>query len=241
VAGVNVPTIVCRPDSDGVAEAAAEMVAAAVLDIVADRGRCRLAVSGGSTPRRLYRLLAKRRETIPWKQVEMFWGDERLVLPNDDASNYRMVRYALLDHVNIGEIYRMETELGGDAAARRYSDRLGDDGIDIALLGMGSDGHTASLFPHTPGLDNPTERVITTRSPVAPHERVSMTIGTLNSARLVLLLVTGEAKAERLGQAYEEMTTGKPVLPISMIQPAGPLMWIVDKLAAVNLPGVNHD
>ena len=182
---------------------------------IASRGRCRIALSGGSTPRLLYEQLGQ--DDLPWSSIDLYWGDERVA----DKSNFEMVKAALLDRVDVGGVYPIPVELGGAAAAAKYSEILPD--LDITLLGMGSDGHTASIFP---GMAPSEERVIVSQSPKAPIERVSITLKTIRASQACLSLVTGESKAARL----REIQDGAE-LPFAMVDS----VWIVDEAAAAQL------
>jgi 6-phosphogluconolactonase len=215
---------------------AAELASGAA-DVFVERvlsrdGVVRVALSGGSTPRALYHELAKR--SLPWDRIEVFWGDERGVGPDDDASNYRMASEALLRHVPIPEerIHRIEGER--EDAAARYAARLGDAPLDIVLLGMGSDGHTASLFVGGADLESD-ETVIVARSPAPPTRRISLSLATINASDEAILLVGGESKASILARAHAEITTGRPTLPVARVSPRRRWLWIVDEAAAGQL------
>ena len=185
---------------DVYAESAAELVAGSIAESVRSRGRCRLGLAGGGTPVPVYERLAQPPlvDRVPWSDVDWFWGDERAVPPDDPASTYAMARRSLLDPVAAPAemVHRIRGELGAHAAARAYVEVLGDEPIDVLLLGMGGDGHTASLFPETSAATSPAERVIATTSPVAPHDRISLAVSAINEARVVVLLVTGASKAQ---------------------------------------------
>ncbi len=221
----------------------------AVLDQLADRlvdrlgaaterrGAARLALAGGGTPRPLYERLGSLpwRDRIDWARTELFWGDERCVPPDDPGSNYAMVREALLDRIPVprGNIHRIRGELGPDAAAVEYAGVLGGVPLDLVLLGMGADGHTASIFPDTAVADAERERVLATRSPDPPRDRVSLGLGTLNAAREVAFLVLGGGKAARVAQVLRPSTAP---LPAARVRPTrGALHWFLDALAARDL------
>jgi 6-phosphogluconolactonase len=182
-------------DPAAVAVAAADVVAAAI-----EGGLRTLVLAGGSTPRRAYELLAGR--DLPWGRVTVLFGDERCVPADDPESNYRMAHETLLERVHPGSVHRMPGELGAEAAAVLY------DGIvrslaplDLVLLGMGPDGHTASLFPGHPRLDAEGAAIAVHDAPKPPPDRVSLSLGTLREARRVVLMVTGADKAEALAAA----------------------------------------
>jgi 6-phosphogluconolactonase len=181
------------------AEVAAEWFAAAVEADVRDRGRCAVALAGGDTARPLYERLAgdpfARR--ISWRDVEVFFGDERAVPPDDPASNYRMAAASLLGRVPIppAQVHRMEAERADrDTAARDY-DRLLPGQLDVLLLGVGADGHTASLFPDSAALEERVRRVMPVLGPKPPAERLTITPPVVSAARRVAVLVAGASKA----------------------------------------------
>jgi len=148
------PDIRCYADVSALVEAAAQLLAKRIVRQLEETGECRLGLSGGNSPRPVYQRLAQAdlMKTIEWKHVHVFWGDERCVPSDDEASNYRMAYSALLSHVPVikSNVHRIEVERGSIAAARRYAEILGNEPLDLVLLGMGGDGHTASLFPDSP-------------------------------------------------------------------------------------------
>ncbi|MCB9570508.1 MAG: 6-phosphogluconolactonase [Kofleriaceae bacterium] len=231
---------VCRhPDAATLAADAAARVEAALAAAVAARGRASIALAGGSTPRPLYaRLAAARAGAIAWDRVDVYFGDERAVPPDDAASNFRMARETLLRHVPVprDQVHRIEGERPADDAARRYAEIVAAAlPLDVVLLGMGDDGHTASLFPATADLD-PGPPVIVTTSPVAPATRISLALGAINRARAVIFLVAGAGKAARLAEVFAQRRAGAPTLPAARVAPTdGTLTWLVDDAAAARL------
>jgi 6-phosphogluconolactonase len=202
-------------DVDG---AAADVVAAAV----GSGGT--LVLAGGSTPRGAYaRLVA--RDDVDWARVEVLFGDERCVPPDDPASNYRMAREALLDHVPAARVHRIPVELGAARAVEEYEKVVAAaPHLDVVLLGLGHDGHTLSLFPGGPELAS--ERlVVASRSPAPPPERVSLTLRALDRARQIVFLVKGEAKREVLQRVLE----GDEGLPAARVRDP---VWLVDAEAS---------
>ncbi|MDX1388549.1 MAG: 6-phosphogluconolactonase [Acidobacteriota bacterium] len=198
--------VVALADPDAVASAAAERVVSAAHEAVRDRGRFVIVLSGGSTPRRLYGLLASAPlgETVPWRETTVLFGDERCVGPNDPESNYRMVRETLLDHVPVpgDQVHRMIGEIAPAKSAATYEAILRAlypgaprPVFDLVLLGMGSDGHTASLFPGTAALDETARWVVANHVPALESWRITLTYPALNAARRVVFLVTGRDKA----------------------------------------------
>lgn len=205
------------PDPGAVARAGADAVAGAIRD-----GLRTLAVSGGRTPRDLFELLAGME--LEWGRVSLLFADERALPPTDAESNYRLVRETLLERVTPGAVLRVPGELGADEAASRYDAMVGRlQPLDLVLLGMGEDGHCASLFPGNPALQAAGWAVAVHDAPKPPPDRVSLTLGCLRNARRVIFLVTGAEKAAalRMAQAGE--------VPAGMIPGAE---WLVDEAAA---------
>jgi 6-phosphogluconolactonase len=214
--------------ADDPARAAAEELVAA-----ARRGG-HLALAGGSTPRRAYQLSA---EFEPdWGRAHVWLGDERCVPPDDERSNYRLVREALLDRVAAPPTaHRVETERGPEGAADDYQRELAGVVLDLALLGLGPDGHTASLFPNAPALSERTRRVVAAEPGLEPRvPRVTMTIPALEEAPLVLFLVVGEDKAEAAVRAFA--APPDPATPASLVRSrTGRTVALLDGPAAANL------
>lgn len=235
-----------RPGTQQLMQAAAEIVTQLAKQAVIQRGRFSLVLSGGSTPRALYRLLATSpyQDEIEWANVHVFWGDERCVPPDDAESNYRMARESLLDHVAIPptSIHRICGELSPEDASNDYTQTLVSffrDGIprfDLVLLGMGDDGHTASLFPHTAALNETQKWVTANYVPQKDVWRITLTLPVINAARQVIFLVAGAPKAERLREVLYGSRQPHD-LPAQSIQPTnGNLLWLVDAAAASTLP-----
>lgn len=225
--------------AEALTDAAARIALDTAAAAIAERGTFRIALAGGSTPRALYERLALPdiSARVDWPRWQVYFGDERAVPPEDDASNYRTARLALLDRVPLpaDNVHRILGELAPALAAERYAAELGEASLDLVLLGMGDDGHTASLFPDSSTVD-PESRAIATRSPVKPHDRISLTLRTLNEARAVLFLVTGASKAARLESVFSELASDAPALPAAKVRPAsGVLHWFIDAAAASRL------
>ncbi len=208
--------VVVLPDLDAVSREAAERFVAIANDAIARNNRFTVALAGGSTPERLYRLLASDayRDQVPWASVYFFFGDERCVPPDDAESNYRMARNALLAAVPIipEQVFRMEGERDPQSAAMTYDATLGDvfgltpgrvPQFDLILLGMGPDGHTASLFPHTEGLKVIDRLAIANFVPKFDTWRLTLTYPVLDAAAHVLFLVGGAEKADAVQQVIE--------------------------------------
>jgi 6-phosphogluconolactonase len=203
---------VCADLAD-VSRRAAEAAVGTINDAVRTAGTCSIVLSVGATPRTLYRLLASEfRAQIPWANVQVFWGDERYVPLEDPRSNYRMAKEALLDHVPCppANIHPMPTHFpSADVAARDYERALRNHFVeqwphfDLVLLGIGDDGHTASLFPGSLALAERTRWVVAARAPVAPQVRLTLTLPALTRAAAVYVLVAGATKAEALRHVLE--------------------------------------
>jgi 6-phosphogluconolactonase len=230
------------PDLSSLSRAAAEESMQCAVARANAAGRCTIVLSGGHTPRAMYQLWAEDyRERIPWTKMHLFWGDERYVSPGDPHSNYRMVREALLEHVPIPlqNVYPMPTQFRDpDEAARAYEATLraafpGEwPEFDLVFLGMGPEGHTASLFPRSPALDVKDRWVVAVRAPAEPPLRLTLTLPALNGAQNVMFLVCGEEKRDSLHRAWEAAAQGSPECPVSMVRPAGRVTWFVDRTAA---------
>jgi 6-phosphogluconolactonase len=232
---VIVPERIVIAEAAGFATVAAEWIAAAVEADLRDRGRCAVALSGGETPRPVYERLAAApfASRIGWPGVDIFFADERAVPPDDRDSNYLMTATALLGRVPIpaARVHRLEAERADrDAAARDY-ERLLPERLDVLLLGMGTDGHTASLFPGSPALDERTRRVIPVTGPKPPAERLTITPPVIAAARRVAVLVAGTDKAVTVARALEG-----PVQPqLLPVQLALAGTWFLDRGAAARL------
>ena len=246
------PTRIIRlfPDVEALSKAAAAEFVRCAGEALAARGRFTVALSGGSTPKRLYQLLTTEpyRSQIDWGRVEIFWGDERCVPPDHKDSNYRMAREAMLAQLPLPaeHIYRMEAERSDrEAAARDYEAVLArvfgvssggePPAFDLLLMGMGPDGHTASLFPHTQALEETRRWVVPNHVPQLNTDRLTLTRPILNRGREVLFLVAGGDKAERLVEVLAGPADPKR-LPSQSIHPEGQLVWFVESAAAARLP-----
>ena len=236
------PEIKVLPDPAAIAVEAAGRIARAAEEAVALAGRFTIALSGGSTPKLLYQLLAEgARDVIDWAKVEVFFGDERCVPPEHPESNYRMARETLLSKVPIpgDNVYRMRGEIEPQEAAKEYGlmlkEKFGDGGLDLVLLGMGDDGHTASLFPGTPAVSETHHRVVANyaeHSTTGKSWRITMTAPFINRSRAVMLLVAGASKAKVLADVLEGPRQPEKY-PVQLIQPAsGKITWLVDVAAA---------
>lgn len=231
------------------AEKAAEKIAVLASIALDTHGRCSLVLSGGSTPRSVYEILgsARYRNRVDWQRTHLFWGDERCVAPHMPESNFRMVKESLLQHIEIPEshIHRIRVEHQPAQAALLYEAEIAAHftlkpgampPFDILLLGMGEDGHTASLFPGTTALDVTTRSVVDLYVDRLRSHRVTVTFPVINKAHNVIVLVSGMSKAPVLRKVLED----KPGhYPIERVNPAsGNLYWLVDHEAASQLTTV---
>lgn len=240
-------TRVCE-DAAALARAAADLFVETARTSVAARGRFSVALSGGSTPRALYQLLAgpEYHDRVEWARTWVFFGDERCVPPTDAESNYRMAREALLFHVPVPatQVLRMQGEADPEAAARLYEISLrrafalapGElPRFDLIWLGLGPDGHTASLFPHTLALGVRDRLVVANRVEKLGATRLTLTLPVINNAALVVFLVAGADKAAVLAG----VRNGPPQpeeLPAQQVAPHdGRVLWLVDRAAAAQL------
>ncbi len=227
-----------QPDEASLAEATAQLLATELRAAVEVRGIAHLALSGGSTPEPVYQRLAQLE--LPWGSVHVWFGDERAVPPGDPASNYALARRTLLDRaaVPVSNVHRMMGELDPAEAALQYAAELAHwcppgqtPVLDVVLLGMGDDGHCASLFPHTAALDVRMAWVVANEAPVAPRKRITLTYAVLDAARHVVFLVAGAGKAAMLHEVLEGPPDHRR-LPSQAVAPAGRLTWLVDSAAA---------
>ena len=245
-----------EPDTPALARRAAQYFVEMAGEAVAAQGYARIAISGGSTPQAAFELLADPnqpwRNRMPWVMLDLYWGDERCGSPDDPASNYRMTREALLDHAPLRpeQIHRIEGELEPDEAAARYESELRNNfhlegaespRFDLVALGIGGDGHTASIFPHTEAVHEISRLVTANHVPQREAWRVTLTWPVINHARSVFFLAAGEDKASILN----EVLTGPcdpERLPSQLIWPASCILtFILDKAAAALLPATEED
>ena len=245
-----------EPDAAALARRAAQYFVEMVEEAVGGRGRARIAISGGSTPKAAFQMLGDPREPwrgrMQWDRLELYWVDERCVPPGDEQSNYRMTREALLDRTPLRpeQIHRMEGELEPDEAAARYESELRNSfrlegaevpRFDLVALGLGPDGHTASLFPHTEALHEMSRLVTANHVPQMDSWRITLTWPVINRANSVFFLISGADKA----QILKEVLAGPrdvERLPSQLIRPAsGILTLILDESAAAELPATDEE
>jgi 6-phosphogluconolactonase len=244
-----IPELRIFKDLDSLSRRAANLFLETTSQAITGRGRALIAISGGSTPLGLFRLLAGEpfRSQIKWHLLHIFWADERCVPVDDPESNYGQARKAFLDKVPIPEenVHRVNPDLKPAEAAKEYADTLREfrappldwPRFDLIQLGVGEDGHTASLFP------GPEEDVSTPILAVTAHyqgrpaNRVTLTPKVFNSAKQILFLATGENKAEILARVLDEEIYQPELYPVQRIRPQdGRVIWMIDEAAAGNLP-----
>lgn len=238
------------PDAEGVSALAADLFVSTIRPCTERAEKVSVALSGGKTPRRMYELLAAapRREQLCWSRLHFFWVDERPVPPDDDQSNFHMVQQTLLAPLGISasRIHRIRAECPdlNDAAAAyeaemrcffALAEGSPPPAFDLVFLGMGSDGHTASLFPKTQALWEQRRWVVANWVPQLSSWRITVTYPVLNAASRVAFLVSGAEKARAVARALAE---GTPLdeCPAAGVRPAGQLVWLFDRAAASQLP-----
>lgn len=239
-------TLVLSAGMEGLFEVAADRIAAALAADGKHRDTINVALAGGKSPKGLYECLAREPWSgwIPWEKIHLFWGDERVVPHNHPDSNYQMVQKTLLDHVPLPpeQVHPVPTTLRAEKAAREYEKTLrshfhtrwGVPTFDLILLGLGADGHIASLFPWTPALEEQ-KQLVTVAHGISGTARVSLTMPVINQARRVYFLITGKSKAKAVQQALE--AEGRmPAQRVALSK--GELVWLVDQPAASGLTQV---
>jgi 6-phosphogluconolactonase len=223
------------PDARALARRAAERIVETTRAAGAERGRCAVALAGGTTPRAAYEVLGESAlaAALPWAAISWYFGDERAVPPDHPESNYRAACETLLAHRPEARqrVYRMPAEAADlELAARAYGELLPDP-LDLVLLGIGEDGHTASLFPGSPALGERSARVVVVSGPKPPNPRLTVTPPVIEAARELLVLVSGAGKAAALARALE----GPLDVTAVPAQLARAGTWIVDAAAAGGL------
>jgi 6-phosphogluconolactonase len=236
------PEISIVADPAALAAEAAKRIAIACRESIAACGDFTIALSGGNTPRAVFELLSEEpwQSQIDWSKWEVFFGDERCVPPEHADSNYRMASESLLCSVPIAgeKIHRMRGELAPAEAAKEYGQmlkqRFGDGGLDLVMLGMGDDGHTASLFPGTAALAETHHRCVANYVEKLKAWRITMSAPFINRSARVMILAAGAGKSARLHEVLKGPRDPQR-LPIQMIAPAGRLWWILDRAAAAEI------
>lgn len=236
------PTVFVLKDSTEVEREVAQRFAALAQAAIKAKGRFNVALAGGSTPKGAYaRLASDFRDRVDWSRVHFYWGDERCVPPEDAQSNFAMAKSALLDplRIDVEQVHRMDGAAAPESGAERYAEQLRDLPLsaddfpvfDLVLLGLGKDGHTASLFPgDTAALDNPGKRwVLPGTAPEGTRNRLTLTFGTINASSHVVFMAIGGEKAAPLRSA---LTVKSVDVPASLVQPTNrPAEWYVDQAA----------
>jgi 6-phosphogluconolactonase len=238
--------VVVVPDAQALAERAAEALRDAAVEAVAERGYAYVALSGGSTPKLMGNILGAdpMKNEVPWGSLQVFWGDERWAPIESAESNAGEAKRGYLDTVPIppAHVHPFDTDGDPDASAREYAELIHDlvpgeptPTFDLILLGMGDDGHTASLFPHTPALSVTDRLVVANPVPKLDTVRLTFTAPLINAARRVVFLVAGAGKAERLSEVLDGL--GEPDrLPSQLVRPVnGELIWLADEAAVSKL------
>jgi 6-phosphogluconolactonase len=234
--------LVRHRDAEAVARAAAAAVVEAAFRAIHEHGNFRLVLAGGRTPRAAYEMLAgDLRDEVDWRRVTLFFGDERCVPPTDEESNYRMVKETLLGPLKMpnSAVHRMAGEVAADNAAAEYDvevRRAMDErrpAFDLVLLGMGPEGHTASLFPGDPALEETHRMTLHVTVPKPPPDRLTMTPPALASTRQILFLVTGADKADAVAGVFKDNSD----LPAAIVSRLAPSRFLVDEAAASAVEG----
>ncbi len=232
------------PDLETLSQAVAGALTCKIQKVAERKGRFGLALSGGSTPKRLYELLASDyAKEIPWDRLHLFWGDERCVPPDHPDSNYRLACEALIARVPIppGNVHRVPVELESpEQTAEAYEQTLRAFGpLDVVLLGVGADGHTASLFPGHPILEEKTRWVSAIPEPIGspPHPRITLTLAALGQADYVFFLASGAEKQAVVRAILNDPQTAQRY-PAARVRPRKEIVWYVDR-AAYGMPSAS--
>lgn len=216
-------------------------------DIISTKESVTIALSGGSTPKSLFSFWSELPEhEIDWTKIKFFWGDERCVPPSDNESNFKMTKEHLFDNITVPlkNIFRISGENNPADEAIAYGNILNDEvkvvngipAFDIIILGMGDDGHTASIFPHEIELWNSSSNCVVATHPTTGQKRVSITGSVINAAQNVAFLVTGENKADKIREIIEQPVESEKKYPAALVQPkSGNLLWFLDEKAAKQL------
>jgi 6-phosphogluconolactonase len=233
------------PDIEALSRAALDELLRIMGEAVQERGRFVIALSGGRTPEKLYRLWAeseRQKARTPWDKVHLFWGDERYVAKDDPLSNYRMTREALIAQVpipatNVHPMSGPEDSATPQAAAEAYESELrrffgsAPPAFDLQLLGLGVEGHTASLFPGSPALEEKARWVMAIEAPAKPAQRLTLTPVVLRQGRNTFFLVSGEDKRQIVHALRTEPGSAPSQYPAGRIRPTGSVVWFLDKAA----------
>jgi 6-phosphogluconolactonase len=231
------------PDLELLSRAVMDEMMPIVREAVKQQGRFSVALSGGHTPAKMYELWAAKpyRDDTPWNKVHLFWGDERYVPHDDPRSNFRMAREALISHVPIPpeNVHAIPTVSSRPAkSAEDYEKELREffgarpPAIDVQLMGLGTEGHTASLFPGSPALEEKKRWVLAVEAPVTPPQRLTLTPMVLDRGLHTFFLISGEEKRQILAALRAEPDGKSSQYPAARLSPDGPVVWFLDRAAA---------
>ena len=231
------------PSPEALASAAAKRILDIVQISLQGKGIFRLVLAGGKTPKQSYIALAKlaKKSNFDWKHVHIYWGDERMVQPDHRDSNYRMAKENLLDQISIPEsnIYRMNSEMAPEVAAQAYEKAISSEfqheesAFDLTLLGLGEDGHMASIFPNSSALNMTKRNVVAVYSEAHDNWRLTMTLSLINRSKNIIFMVSGKKKAAILAAIHENPENNKAEYPASQINlKEGNIYWLLDEAAA---------
>jgi len=222
------------PDLQSLSAAAAAELAATITNVVRERGQFSIALAGGNTPKALYECLGSRFATsVPWNAVHFYWGDERYVPYDDPRSNYKLAKDSLLDRINIppGNIHGIPTHYPDPSDAAWEYESILPARFDLVLLGMGADGHTASLFPGSPALQENNRRVINVRATAEPPIRITLSMPVLLEATSVHFLISGKDKATALKKATSPETPENEIPTAKVFRSARKVICWADEAA----------
>ena len=239
------------PNKEQLVTATTEHVVNSIGQAIEERGLCNIALAGGNTPREVYSMLAEEsyRGRVDWDKLHLFWGDERMVPPEHQDSNFRMVKETLLDHVRIPDVnvHRIRGEIAPEKSATDYAELLHKHfkedlpRFDLILLGIGEDGHTASLFPGTDAVEECERYAVAVFVSRLGTWRVTLTFPVLNAAREVFFLVSGRSKADTVRRIISIKQPAKE-FPASMVNPEnGTLHWMLDSEAVVLINKISRE
>ena len=231
------------PNKEKLVAATTERIADCMEQAIQKNGLCNMALSGGKTPGGIFSLLASNpyRDRLDWSRLHIFWGDERMVPPEHQDSNFRLVQETLLDHIKMPDenVHRMRGEIAPEEAAKEYAELLHDHFkgslpcFDLMLLGLGEDGHTASLFPETDAVEECEKHAVAVFVPKLDAWRVTLTLPVLNAARKILFLVSGKSKSKMVQRIMSNKQPAKEI-PATMVNPQnGEIHWMMDSEAMV--------
>ena len=231
------------PNKEKLVAATTERIADCIEQAIQQNGLCNMALSGGNTPGGIFSLLGSSpySDRLDWSKLHLFWGDERMVLPEHQDSNFRLVQETLLEHIKIPDenVHRMRGEIAPEEAAAEYAELLHNHFkesppcFDLMLLGLGGDGHTASLFPGTDAVEECEKHAVAVFVPKLDAWRVTLTLPVLNAARKILFLVSGKSKSEMVQRIMSNKQPDKEI-PATMVNPQnGELHWMLDSDAMV--------